>query len=322
MRPWGTRLCVTTLAMLLGGCGTGVATISINPDAPQPAQDCPSTTTNQDVCMPAASSALNLSALPLGSEKMSSAPQSGYEWRCQAPGGGQPFKTPPWINTSAKTWSVTSKVAVQGYVRWHGQFTAQQSGSLEVLSGNGLPARSGTFPVSTSDPAYAYNPDPTALFTHSIKVSLPFTPTTSGSPQCESGIVGIADNGIPILDGFDADGNDAAAAEVQDVCHGHPNGHDGYHYHSLSPCLLSNKDLSSAKAVQVGWALDGFGIFVEYSGGKLLTDADLDGCHGRTSSVPWHGKKVDIYHYDMTLEFPYVVGCFQGNPVSPMGTGL
>lgn len=322
MRHWRGIVSVA-VAGLLAGCGARApAAMSGQPVAPTPAEDCASSTTDQAVCMPPASPSLSESALPLGSGRISSSAKQGYEFRCQAPGGGQPFTTPPWIDTTAKTWSATAKVAVAGNVHWHQHFTAHHSGSLEVLTGNGLPARSGVFPVAASDPAHAYNPDPTAISSHAINLSLPYSPTAAASPRCESGIVGIADNGIPILDGFDEDGNDAAAAEVQDVCHGHPNPNDGYHYHSLSPCLLSGKDLSQHKTVQVGWALDGFGIYVEYSGGTLLTDADLDGCHGRTSVVPWHGKATSIYHYDMTLEFPYVVGCFQSSPVSPQGTGL
>jgi hypothetical protein len=130
--------------------------------------------------------------------------------------------------------------------------------------------------------------------------------------------VGIASDGIPLLDGFDAGGNDAGAVEVQDTCHGHPNRLVGYHDHSLSPCLL----VAAAKkrSTLVGWALDGFGIYVEYSqAGKLLTNASLDACHGRTSVVPWHGKRVAIYHYDMTFEFPYSVACFRGTPSSFTG---
>jgi len=59
---------------------------------------------------------------------------------------------------------------------------------------------------------------------------------------------------------------------------------------------------------------------VEYnSKGQLLTNASLDVCHGRTSVVPWHGKNVKIYHYDMTYEFPYSIGCFRGTPKSFAG---
>jgi hypothetical protein len=264
--------------------------------------------------MPASS--LDLDALPLGSDKTSTSPKAGYLWVCESPSGGQTVKSPPWVNTAARTWSLTSKVAVEGDVRWKAKFKATEEGSEEVLVGNGLPARSGVFPVSASDPAYAYNPDPTAVFAHTVDVSVPYNPVAAKAPQCVGGVVGVATNGIPILDGFDIDGNDAAAVETQDVCHGHPNTINGYHYHSLSPCLLSKRALTHT--TQVGWALDGFGIYVEYNAeGQLLTDADLDGCHGRTSLVPWHGKMVDIYHYDMTMEFPYSVGCYVGTPSPP-----
>jgi len=312
---------VTILScVLLGSCTS--ATLSAAPTqpvAPTPAQDCASTTTDQAVCMPP--SAVNLAALPLGTGKISTAPVVGSEWRCRAPDGTQRVTTPPWVDTKTGTWDLETKAAVKGDVRYKKEFTATQVGDTEVLSGNGLPARAGVFPVKPSDPAYRYNPDPTAVFAHNFKVTVPYDPTANASPSCENGIVGVADDGIPILDAFDADGNDAAGVETQDRCHGHPNDMVGYHFHSLSPCLLSKAELRDHTTVQVGWALDGFGIYVEYAGGKLVTDADLDGCHGRTSTVPWHGKNVDIYHYDMTFEFPYVVGCFAGTPTAQI-TGL
>jgi len=299
--------------LFLGGCGLVNTVVSAN-RVPFKSRDsvhgCTLSTTVQDACMP--SSSLNLEALPLGSAKASTSPREGYLWVCMFPSNTMPVKIPPWVDTSTGTWSLTSKVAVEGDVKWKAEFKASHEGSNEILQGNGLPAQSGVFPVSVTDPAYAYNPDPTAVFSHTIDVTLPYNPTTASSPQCASPVVGLAINGIPILDGFDADGNDAAAVETQDTCHGHPNAQAGYHYHSLSPCILTKSALTHT--TQVGWALDGFGIYVEYnSQGQLLTDSDLDACHGRTSVVPWHGKEVDIFHYDMTMEFPYTVGCFMGN---------
>ena len=176
----------------------------------------------------------------------------------------------------------------------------------------------GHVPVPSSDPTYPYNPNPGSVTSHTISMSLPYDPKTIATPRCEAGAVGISIDGIPILDGFDAGGNDASAVEVQDTCHGHPNNFVGYHYHSLSPCILSTT--AKTHVTQVGWALDGFGIFVEYdTQGRLLTNSSLDVCHGRTSVVPWHGKNVKIYHYDMTYEFPYSIGCFRGTPKSFAG---
>ena len=269
-----------------------------------------SSTTDQTVGMPKA--AVNLAALTLGTGKSSSTPKVGYLDRCGGtPSGGPPVFTPPWVNTARGTWNAKTKAAVQGTVIRKATFTATHTGSNEVLTGNGLPARSGTFPVAQSDPAFAYNPDEGSITAHAIKLTLPYNPKLNTQPRCEAGTVGIAVDGIPILDGFDAGGNDAGGVETQDTCHGHPNNFAGYHYHSLSPCLLSTT--ARTHSTQVGWALDGFGIYVEYnSKGQLLTNSNLDVCHGRTSAVLWHGKTVSVYHYDMTFEFPFTVGCFRG----------
>ena len=66
--------------------------------------------------------------------------------------------------------------------------------------------------------------------------------------------------------------------------------------------------------------MDGFGLYVEYDeDGNLLTNDDLDECHGRTSTVPWNGELVEIYHYSLTYEYPYTAGCFMGTPATMGG---
>jgi len=65
----------------------------------------------------------------------------------------------------------------------------------------------------------------------------------------------------------------------------------------------------------IGYAIDGFGIYSMYdANGTELTDADLNACHGRTSVVLWDGKPQNIYHYVLTREYPYTIGCFMGTP--------
>ena len=275
-----------------------------------------SSTTDQTVGMP--KSQLNLAVVPLGTGKGLTTAKVGYLDRCGGvPSGGPPVKIPPWVDETAATWNAKTKVAVQGSVSWKSVFKVTHVGANQVLTGNGLPKRSGTFPVAQSDPAYAYNPNPGAITAHSLKISVPYNPKVNSSVRCETGVVGIAIDGIPIFDGFDAGGNDASGVEGQDTCHGHPN-NSGYHYHSLSPCILSAT--ARTHATQVGWALDGFGIYVEYNAkGQLLKNSNLDVCHGRKSSVLWHGKTQVVYHYDMTFEFPYSVGCYRGTPTPFFG---
>jgi hypothetical protein len=63
----------------------------------------------------------------------------------------------------------------------------------------------------------------------------------------------------------------------------------------------------------MGYILDGFGIYGHHGeGGRELTSADLDECHGHTHPIEWDGQMVTMYHYHATWDFPYTVGCMRG----------
>jgi YHYH protein len=266
--------------------------------------------------------AVNKHNLPLGTNKYTtSGPKSGYVYVCHANfNGGGAMTIGPWVDQNAGTWDSTEKVRVDGDNHFDDQFSDAHKGSKESLSGNGLPPRAGTFPVASSDDAYQYDRNPNSIKSYTLLAKLPYNPQKASSPSCVGGTIGVAVNGIPIYDAFDAGGRDAAAVEVQDECDGHPQMSGQYHYHSLSSCL--NWGSKKTRAKQVGWALDGFGIYVERDAdGTMLSSADLDACHGRTSKVPWHGKQQRIYHYVATLDFPYTVACYKGTPITS-ATGL
>lgn len=38
--------------------------------------------------------------------------------------------------------------------------------------------------------------------------------------------------------------------------------------------------------------------------GNLPTNAGLDECHGRTSTVLWNGEEQEVYRYSATMEYP------------------
>ena len=90
-----------------------------------------------------------------------------------------------------------------------------------------------------------------------------------------------------------------------------------YHYHSLSPCLGAGstpaRGTPSSSATR--WTASG-STAPRGDHGQTLTDADLDVCHGRTDTIVWNGRKVKMYHYVMTAEYPYSIGCFRGTPVT------
>ena len=262
----------------------------------------------------------NPSALPLGDGKYRSSPEVGYVDSCQTYFNGSGAQTEgPWIGKT--TWNSTTKIHVRGTVHWHSTFKERVVGARRLLTGNGLPiSPTGTFPIASTDPAYAYDRNPNSIEPYSLSVSLPANPKLAASPTCVGGTIGVSTLGIPLYSAFDAVGRDALAHELQDACGGHPQVSGQYHFHGLSPCWQDS--VLSRRTHLIGWALDGFGIYIEYdSKGRMLSTSDLDACHGRTSVVDWDGRMVRMYHYDATLDFPYLVGCYRGTPITS-ATGL
>jgi len=269
------------------------------------------------------SSGTNPAFLPLGDGKVTtSGPQRGYVYACSTwtpPGAGGAFSEGPWIHGDG-TFDLSAKATVDGSVRWsQARFSDRREGSRRVLSGNDLPTRqtTGEFPIKPSDDAYRYDRNPNSIGAQQRTYSLPLHPRAASSPSClTGGPIGVAENGVAIFDALDAENRDAVAHEVQDSCGGHPQQQGEYHYHSIPSCLTAGESTHRASGL-VGFALDGYPIYGPRGhGGKLLTDADLDACHGQTSRVFFEGRWQRIYHYNATLEYPYTLGCFHGTPLT------
>ncbi len=252
--------------------------------------------------------------LPVGDNKYdSTAAKKGYVYTCSQ--YAQNLKTDqggagsrgPWFTNNNTQYDLNKKARVAGSVTWQSGFSNKTSGDVRTIVTNGLPTHiTGTYPISKSDPAYAYDRNPNSIKTQSLTYSLATKPTY-GTPQCMGGEAGIMLTGIPIFNGFDAGGRDAGAWEVQDGCDGHPQVSGEYHYHTLSSCIT---DISVETVI--GFALDGFPITGPKVGDKnILTTNDLDECHGITSSINLDNKKVTMYHYVMTQDFPYSISCFR-----------
>ena len=271
-----------------------------------------------------ASIAVNPAALPLGDGHVGSTPARGSVDACplpSLPGGGGPGGASadvPWIHGA--TWDSTAKAVVQGSVRWpSASYAVTVSGSSRIVRTNGLPvgAPTGVFPIAASDPAYRYDRNPNSIRPVPTTFTLPASPRVARTASClPFGPIGVTTNGVELFNALDALKRDAVAHEVQDACGGHPGPNGAYHYHAISRCIPT-----SGSSTLVGYALDGFGIYVEKDAhGSLLTDADLDACHGRTSTVLWNGRPTRIYHYDATAEYPYTLGCFRGTMGTISGT--
>ncbi len=257
----------------------------------------------------------SLNALPLGDGKILTSPRVGYVFCCQTSFGnnGAPPGKAPWI--TGAVWDQTAKPTVSGSIQWpNAQIAITRIGAERVVTANNLPVHTtGVFPIARSDPAYRYDGNPNPIAEQVILLRLSAVPAPSATPRCvPQGMIGFTLSGTALYNALDALGRDIAAHEVQDLCSGHPRGRGQYHYHSWSSCMEDAGDASTHSEL-VGYALDGYGVFgMRGVGGQPLINSDLDVCHGHTHSIPWDGQQVVLYHYHMTREYPYSVGCYHG----------
>lgn len=251
--------------------------------------------------------------LPLGDQRyVTSGPKKGYIYLCRAGGmmGGGAQRNGPWIGPD--TWNLRQKISVEGHILWpNAAVSISVRGEERVITLNDLPkgVPTGIFPIQPNDPAYVYDRNPNRIEEQSLSFSLPAHPVAAASPECVGGEVGVMNDGVMLFNGFDAGLRDAPAHEVQDMCSGHPQVAGEYHYHGPSACL------PDAATTVIGFAFDGFPITgAKIAEHRYLTTADLDECHGITSSIVLDGATVTMYHYVMTADFPYSVSCFHGSP--------
>jgi hypothetical protein len=270
---------------------------------------------------PTAPGPIDLAAVPLGDGYVSTTPRVGYVDSCitrfGAAGGAD--VDGPWIDTQTKTWDEQTKLEVNGAVHWpEASYTVTVSGSSRRISFDDLPIdhTTGVFPIASSDPAHAYDQNPNRIEAQHTRWTLPLEPAAARTPSCmPGGPIGVLDDGVYLYDALDGEGRDAAAHELLDACGGHPDPSGSYHHHDIPACILDKAP--DGAATLVGYALDGYGIYVVKSaGGSLPTNTALDACHGTTSVVPWNGRPTRIYHYVATLEYPYTIGCFHGTPIA------
>ncbi len=262
---------------------------------------------------------------PLGDGKISTSAKRGYVFSCQqhfnANAGGAHRKG-EWIGSTS--YDPNAKPTVDGSIPWPSEITVSLEGNQRVVRANNLPKhKTGQFPVASADDAYRYDRNPNSITEQDILLKLPALPQEAASPSCvPMGMIGFMLSGAALFNAVDAVGRDAPAWEIQDICSGHPERSGQYHYHDLSPCIKDTRSGPGGQSDLLGYALDGFGIFGKYGeNGKVLTNADLDACHGRVSTVMWNGKPTKIYHYVMTDEYPYSIGCFRGQPVRTAQNG-
>ena len=260
--------------------------------------------------------------LPLGDGHTTTAgPRRGSAFACSRPVAGAAPPSLPWIH--GNTWDPARRPTIDGRVVWPGAlFSMRSQGSSITFAGNGQPVRAATgeFPPGVGDDAAPFAGLAPAISARDVSGSLPSSLALARHASCllAGAPVGIAVNGVPILAPFTADGLDASAREVTDSCGGRTDAQGLYAY-PAGPRCLGRRATGRGHPRLVGYARDGFRIYSQ--GGRSLRSANLDACHGHTHLVTVNGRRRRLYHYHLTPDFPYSVGCFRGRPAADWRIG-
>jgi hypothetical protein len=228
---------------------------------------------------------------------------------------------------------------VEGEVDWSPVFNTWVENGVRYFTGNGLPNHpTGQFPLTTGQDAYPYYaalPDPYGEYAnaaelpmaaYNLYMSVPANPIYSENPTCLSDLtIAISTQTGPVFDANIAVSSDPLYVDPiadlpLDSCWGHPI-QLRYHYHGYSwKCFPDQGDVNQHSPI-MGIALDGFGVFgPRGDGGVLLTNENLDVCHGHSGKIDWDGILNDMYHYHLNNEFPYGPGCFRGTKIGVFST--
>lgn len=236
----------------------------------------------------------------------------------------------PWVQDGMI--DVAKIALVPGAVQLESVFTVTETGTTRRLRGNGIPNHPiGTFPIPQTSDAYAYyaalpaqgyaNAAEIPVAPYDLSADLPIDPVMSAEPSCIPALMtGIALTGgawhVEAAPDSRLNVYDPNAALPTDRCFGHPYATE-YHYHGYSWKCMEQGEPGKPSPL-LGYALDGFGIYgPRGADGTLVTNAELDECHGRVGWVMFNGTWQEIYHYVLNNEYPYSIGCFRGKPHVP-----
>ena len=245
----------------------------------------------------------------------------------------------PWVSGKTVNVAEATDVAVPGSVKMNQVFSIRKTATTRILKGNGIPNHTiGEYPVPSDSAAYAYysvlpvqgyaNAAEIPVKPYDMSLTVPRNPKVQSKPTCIGSLaIGISpQTGAAMHTEIAVDSDFTAvspsAALPYDRCWGHPYATQ-YHYHGYTWKCFPNKGKDGEPSPLYAYAADGFGIYGPYSEGKrgtavtgstqkVITNAQLDECHGHYGTVKWDGKQKYMYHYHVNNEYPYSVGCFRG----------
>jgi len=252
---------------------------------------------------------------------------------------GTVMEYPKVLTLANQTWVegnrlIMSRIpVVNGSETMNAEFEMTVNMTSRRMKGNGIPNHQmGTYPIPNNTlayqvygslPAQGYdNAAEIPTLPYNLDITVPRYPTVSDDgPFCLTPVlIGVATQTgatwhIEYAPDQEYQAVDPNAALFTDRCWGHPYQTE-YHYHGYSWKCFPDQGIEGTHSPLFGYALDGFGIYGPYSlNGVLVSNDDLDQCHGHTHEIVWEGETVAMYHYHVNNEYPYSIGCYKGQPV-------
>jgi hypothetical protein len=228
------------------------------------------------------------------------------------------------------------------------QVTITEEGGYRVIKANGVPNHEiGQFPGPGC---------PNAASAQSYSLRVPLHPKTNSTfTQLKQQSIGVAVNGVPFDPGtaeywkndhssiwhIEALGGSKSLGLDQNHAHVQPNG--AYHYHGIPTGLVSALGGTGGKSSLLGYAADGFPIYLQTSGNRssyqlkvgtrpsgtagpggkydgtytadyefVQGSGDLDEANGKTGMTSEYPE--GTYYYVATAEFPFYPRMLKGTP--------
>ena len=205
----------------------------------------------------------------------------------------------PLLVHQAPAKDTPEQAARRGLFQGHAKISFDRD--YMVVESDSLPNHPhGDFPNATN---------PNSIRAIHLKYWIPMHPKKAEkTTKTPFGPIGIAVNGVPLFNQYNAEGGDAVRLETFDSCCGHPNQDGMYHYHNYPSRIKSPfKDTQGGHSPIVGFSFDGFPVYGP-NGDDGKPETGLDACNGKDDPVRG-------YHYVATAGYPYLIGAYRGAPV-------
>lgn len=200
------------------------------------------------------------------------------------------------------------------FKKMYGASQIYVEGNFVVIKSNGLPDHKTPYYRGTqwaslyvADTRAGFQQNPNTISSFNFTFKIPLNPAeTANHRTLGAATIGVAINGVPIFNQYQAQGNLLTPGKDEyvsfDLYNGHPTPMSEYHYH-VEPTYLTTTKGSSAL---VGFLLDGFPLYGPEENGKTLVSSNLDAYHGHFG--PTADYPNGIYHYHITADAPYING--------------